>query len=1558
MKKRILAMLMCLVMVLSLLPPSAFAAETPENVAKIGNTEYTSLQEAVNVGGEITLLADIALTEQVKIAEDKEITLDLNGKAITIPQVEGTSPYAIENKGNLTVKDSTGNGSITSRGVDNYGTMVMESGTIIDCDEGGSAIYNENGARFTMNGGTLKATYMGHSDNSTGGACLRNNGIAIFNGGTLDSISARTYAIISYAGSLTVSNVTMNAPRGVAIEGGTVEIKGGSFATFKSPAAAETYPTLYVYNADQITVSGGTFTVPDGEQPVWNTSSTTIFITGGSFTGNMAGKSEYHANSNITISGGSFSEPVPAKFCTEGVTFVVSNGMYTVADLSEAITSGDVEVAVPKAEDATSDVSDAVSAIATAIENNSSANVTLTVPVQDATVTFDTAAIRAMADGTGDVALTVENVTETATDLPEAVGEDAVVYDLTLTAGGNAVDFSTGSATVTIPNTTGLNSGVELWFRTAADGQWTKFEGTVTVTADTITFTTNHFSEWVAAQAAEVDPSAPVAITPSYEWYTSNPDADTYTISTVADLAGLGKLTANAVDGITEAATNFSGKTVLLANDLTFGENEYWFFAEKDADGNIVTSINYRIKDFAGTFDGQGHTIYGLKTALIHAVETPDSKTSLALFRTLYGTVKNLTVENVTITSVGGYDYLYPLVYNNAAGATVENCHSKNVTITATSHACASGLIGSNRSTVKNCSATNVTIYAAGGSDNTSIGGLFRGLYAGSTTIGCTATNISITVDNNATYIGGFSPVTNKNMTVTDCTVNGVKLYMGNEATSTLGCIGGFIGNVQNSTSNITYYTKCTVTGLEMVLTGTHETKTDIGVGGFVGSVANATAFTGCSAAGTIDASAADTSVDVGGFVGNYGWNYDYAITMDDCAADVDIVANGAAGGFVGHSAGCRTTNATLTARRQAYCTYTDCVATGNVTSLSAAAGGFVGDGDRGSFTECDASGSVSGVTAGGFWGKVTPNASKMEDKTLPITNCEATGTVLGTEAASGFIGTAVTTEGAIVAETTDMVAETIIVINNSTASPVVAGATSETAISTFVQDVTAEEYTSTYTATNVTESEEAFKPADEDVTLSMGNNGEIVIPEDTKLVDQNNKPVNVDPVAQIGETTYTSLADAFAAVNAGETITLLADLDLKDWTSVDVKKAIVLDGNGKTITGLTAPLVNNASADLEINNLTISGADIEVKSASGADNDTSAAALVQWVNGGTLTLNNVSVMNSTIQGDGYVAALVGFVDSTAAGVVVNGGTVSGNTLTAGGVVGAVAALTYADVTVNDVTVSANTLTSTSDNGTRPDKVGLVVGRPVADTVSVSATVDASNTATPVNGTAVVIGSLSGGNAVITGGSYPVDPTVTGKADQTVSVKEGFEVAQNEDGTYGIQEIPAAPAVELAITGFTLELEGMILIDTYAAIVAEGYDQAYIEANGGLLVWTANPGENATYENCAEYGEVREGLTYFEKFGYYYGQSNGIAAKKYADEYYMCIYLQLEDGSYVYTDVIWYSVQTYCKNQIGRDTTTEAWKTLCREMLEYGAAAQLAYGYNTEDLADAILKED
>lgn len=92
MKRKLLSILLCLAMALSLLPTAALAdgvdnctAEDCDHVAAIGMTHYSTLQEAVNAannGETVTLLADIN-TPDTSYYIDKRLTIDLKGKTVT-----------------------------------------------------------------------------------------------------------------------------------------------------------------------------------------------------------------------------------------------------------------------------------------------------------------------------------------------------------------------------------------------------------------------------------------------------------------------------------------------------------------------------------------------------------------------------------------------------------------------------------------------------------------------------------------------------------------------------------------------------------------------------------------------------------------------------------------------------------------------------------------------------------------------------------------------------------------------------------------------------------------------------------------------------------------------------------------------------------------------------------------------------------------------------------------------------------------------------------------------------------------------------------------------------------------------------------------------------------------------------------------------------------------------------------------------------------------------------------------------------------------------------------
>ena len=146
---------------------------------------------------------------------------------------------------------------------------------------------------------------------------------------------------------------------------------------------------------------------------------------------------------------------------------------------------------------------------------------------------------------------------------------------------------------------------------------------------------------------------------------------------------------------------------------------------------------------------------------------------------------------------------------------------------------------------------------------------------------------------------------------------------------------------------------------------------------------------------------------------------------------------------------------------------------------------------------------------------------------------------------------------------------------------------------------------------------------------------------------------VKMSYVAKIGDTEYPTLADAFAAANkTGDTvIELLDDINMtgKNWTPVEVdgyhgQGVITLNGNGKTITGLSAPLFAGGFAGksgIVIKDLTIADADID-----GTTNNLGIGAFINCVDSMTrIELDNCHLKNSKIvsTGDARVGGLIGW---------------------------------------------------------------------------------------------------------------------------------------------------------------------------------------------------------------------------------------------------------------------------------------------------------------------------
>ena len=230
------------------------------------------------------VLTNSITTNNFVIPEDKDVTLDLNGRTVT-----NAESHTILNKGHLTLKDSSADksGQIISlkgntaalRNGDNA-VCVVEGGTISrDGANGNTWHVVENFGKMTFNGGKV---------------VLKNgNGFAITNGWNyFDPGASTTHAVMEINaleldtdssgikncryGDLTVNDVTVTSTGYWALSNdylGTAVINGGTFTSNSFKA---------VSNGAAMTVNGGTF---DGTTGFFVQSyATSTVLNGGTYT--------------------------------------------------------------------------------------------------------------------------------------------------------------------------------------------------------------------------------------------------------------------------------------------------------------------------------------------------------------------------------------------------------------------------------------------------------------------------------------------------------------------------------------------------------------------------------------------------------------------------------------------------------------------------------------------------------------------------------------------------------------------------------------------------------------------------------------------------------------------------------------------------------------------------------------------------------------------------------------------------------------------------------------------------------------------------------------------------------------------------------------------------------------------------------------------------------------------------------------------------------------------------------------------------------------------------
>ena len=336
MKRKLLATLLALCLVVGMIPLAASAAEG--DVAAVGSTSYPTLAQAVDAaqsGQTITLITDTDISESgLTIPGEKSLTLDLNGNNL---KAANTNTGNIKVYGNLTIKDSatsadgkiytetTYTNSTTGYGLINAigekASIILESGYIDAASftknpssEGQFGIGVDDGGDFTMMGGKIEAGWYavsGNGNNSTQHSVIK------IQGGEL--ISTADYAVyLPQSGETTISGGTIyGAAGGISLQRGTLNISGDVLITSKGTGSTGEWgdgtggqdsAALNIaaeYGDCTVSISGGKLTAEEEALII---------------------KADTSHTSNLSVTGGTFSSDVSEYISDEYTVVETENG--------------------------------------------------------------------------------------------------------------------------------------------------------------------------------------------------------------------------------------------------------------------------------------------------------------------------------------------------------------------------------------------------------------------------------------------------------------------------------------------------------------------------------------------------------------------------------------------------------------------------------------------------------------------------------------------------------------------------------------------------------------------------------------------------------------------------------------------------------------------------------------------------------------------------------------------------------------------------------------------------------------------------------------------------------------------------------------------------------------------------------------------------------------------------------------------------------------------------------------------------------------------------------
>ena len=193
--KKLLATILALVMAIGVTTTAWADGEgTTANIAKIGETGYATLAEAIEAaqaGETIVLLADAAINSNTQIT--RNVAIDLNGKTVTVTTVGTQNAFEVQNGATFTIKDSGTGGKLD---LGKFGITLVNSKLKIEGGEIKVSPANPGAGVVVAAIGDSEVTMTGGKVVATNTACFNAGyfGTQTFNisGGTLESKGAST----------------------------------------------------------------------------------------------------------------------------------------------------------------------------------------------------------------------------------------------------------------------------------------------------------------------------------------------------------------------------------------------------------------------------------------------------------------------------------------------------------------------------------------------------------------------------------------------------------------------------------------------------------------------------------------------------------------------------------------------------------------------------------------------------------------------------------------------------------------------------------------------------------------------------------------------------------------------------------------------------------------------------------------------------------------------------------------------------------------------------------------------------------------------------------------------------------------------------------------------------------------------------------------------------------------------------------------------------------------------------------------------------------------------